>query len=119
MNILLIDTSRREALIALIKDDSIIASRSWVAERDLGRRLIEAIDDILAETGLKREDIGRVAVHKGPGNYSALRNGIVTASVLSWVLSSELVEVSEADLSQIVSQALVNTPVQAIKPQYD
>jgi len=119
MNILLINTASREALVALIHDGHILGQKSWFSDRTLGRQLLESIDEVLKEAGLERGGIDRIAVHRGPGHYSALRTGIVTASALAWALGCELVEVGADNFEEIITETVNNTPVVVVKPQYD
>ncbi|MHC4506599.1 MAG: tRNA (adenosine(37)-N6)-threonylcarbamoyltransferase complex dimerization subunit type 1 TsaB [Planctomycetota bacterium] len=58
-----------------------------------GRMLVPKIEEILAETGLAREQIGAVAVSLGPGSYTGIRIGVTAAKTLSWALGCELVGV--------------------------
>ncbi len=59
-----------------------------------GRMLIPKIEEILAEAGLAREDLGAIAVSLGPGSYTGIRIGTTAAKTLSWALGCDLVGVA-------------------------
>jgi tRNA threonylcarbamoyladenosine biosynthesis protein TsaB len=58
-----------------------------------GRELVPAIDALVAEAGIKKTDIGAVAVSVGPGSYTGLRIGVTAAKTLAWALGCDLVAV--------------------------
>ena len=117
--ILLIDTSKREAVVALIDGNAVSAKRTWQADETLGVKLLEAIDEVLKEASATKKDLTRIAVHAGPGHFMALRTGIVTAQTLAQTFVSELVSVSSDELVMLISEALDAKPTRTIKPQYD
>lgn len=59
-----------------------------------GRMLIPKIEEVLAEAGVAREELGAIAVSLGPGSYTGIRIGVTAAKTLSWALGCELVGVA-------------------------
>jgi tRNA threonylcarbamoyladenosine biosynthesis protein TsaB len=57
-------------------------------------RLLADLDELLAERGLAQPDLGRIAVGVGPGSYTGLRMGLVTARLLSLTLGIPVAGVS-------------------------
>jgi len=47
------------------------------SNRDLGEKLLTNINAMLKEKDLASSDIKRIAAHKGPGHYSAVRTGVL------------------------------------------
>lgn len=60
----------------------VLASRVTVDPRAHGERLAPGIADVLAEVGKAATDVGAVVAGVGPGPFTGLRVGLVTAGVL-------------------------------------
>lgn len=118
--LLLIDTSKKEAWVALIKEDKIIVERKWSTDPHLGVQLLEVIDELLMDVGgdSERQVLKRIAVHKGPGSHMALRAGVVTAQIMADQLKCELVEVDGTNQLEMIRQAQLADPVSVVRPKY-
>lgn len=84
MRALVIDTATAAvtAAVAVVDDDvTLLASAVTVDPRAHGELLAPSIDRCLSEAGLTPADIGAVAVGLGPGPFTGLRVGLVTAAV--------------------------------------
>lgn len=93
--VLIIDTFGEKAFVALVRGDEVLGERTWQSSPDVGRYVLNAVDELLKEAGLKLEEIGRVAVQAGSGqHYSALRAGVVVAQMLAYVVGAEVVELT-------------------------
>ncbi len=57
-------------------------------------RLLADLDELLHEAGATQADLDRIAVGTGPGSYTGLRMGLVTARVLSLTLELPVAGVS-------------------------
>jgi len=114
MNILIIDTSRPTIWVALVRDGQMVAEKEWPGDPALGVALLQAIDEVTSRQG----PVTRVAVHRGPGHFMALRTGIVTAQLLAWASGAELVEVTGDDRAALIRQAAEASPVSAPTPTY-
>jgi tRNA threonylcarbamoyladenosine biosynthesis protein TsaB len=75
------DTATATATVAVAREDDVLAER-----RSTPVRVLREIDDALAEVGAEREDIDRLVVGTGPGSYTSLRMGLVTARTLAFAL---------------------------------
>jgi tRNA threonylcarbamoyl adenosine modification protein YeaZ len=64
----------------------IVAARSGIDARRHGELLAVSIEAVLSDAGAARGDLTAVAVGTGPGPYTGLRAGLVTARVLGSVL---------------------------------
>ncbi|HEY0890014.1 MAG TPA: tRNA (adenosine(37)-N6)-threonylcarbamoyltransferase complex dimerization subunit type 1 TsaB [Nocardioides sp.] len=87
MTILLaFDTATPQVSAALYADDAVIAE--LVAERPMkhGEQLAPLVDRLLRQTGTDRHDLTAIAVGAGPGPFTGLRVGLVTARTLGHVL---------------------------------
>jgi tRNA threonylcarbamoyl adenosine modification protein YeaZ len=62
---------------------SVLASRRTIDARGHGELLAPAVRDCLAEAGVRMSDLAAVVAGVGPGPFTGLRVGLVTAAVLA------------------------------------
>jgi tRNA threonylcarbamoyladenosine biosynthesis protein TsaB len=89
MLLLAFDTATEVATVALADGDTILGERQTSAGR-----LLAEIELLVSEAGIRRENIEGIAVGIGPGRYTSLRMGLVTARTLSFVLGIPVAGVS-------------------------
>ncbi len=116
--LLIIDTAHQQARVALARDGEVLAQREWENGKQVGIDLLKQIDEVLDEVGIALGDVTRIGVHVGPGGYSSLRAGIVTAQMLVLAHDIELVQVTQEGVSQMVSEAAQANIVEKIAPTY-
>ncbi len=95
--LLALDTATPAVTVALADGDRVLASRSTVDARRHGELLAPAIAAVLAEAGVDRRSLTRVAGGVGPGPFTGLRVGLVTARTLGAVLGIPVVGVCTLD----------------------
>ncbi len=86
MLLLAFDTATPTVTVALHDGTAVIAQESAVDSRRHGELLAVFIDKVLGNVGAGREDLTGIAVGTGPGPYTGLRVGLVTARVLGSAL---------------------------------
>lgn len=86
MNILMIDTSTDTEIVLAVTDDGSAASIQADAPRH-SRMLISTIDRVLSVLSLQPADLDMILCGTGPGSFTGLRIGIVTARTFSQVLN--------------------------------
>lgn len=86
MLLLALDTATPAVTVALHDGEAVIASSSQVDARRHGELLLPAVDRVLAEAGLKLDAVTGVVVGIGPGPYTGLRVGLMTADTFGLAL---------------------------------
>jgi tRNA threonylcarbamoyl adenosine modification protein YeaZ len=80
------DTATPAVSVALHDGERVIAAASALDARRHSELLAPMIAKIMADAGASRTDLTAIAVGVGPGPYTGLRVGVVTARVLGSVL---------------------------------
>jgi tRNA threonylcarbamoyladenosine biosynthesis protein TsaB len=115
--LLAFDTATPYVTVAL-HDGALDGERSVVAERRSeqrmrhGEQLAPLIEQVLGDAGVVRQDLTALAVGIGPGPYTGLRVGLVTARTLAFVLEIPVYGVCSLDIIA-VEAALGAEPVGA------
>lgn len=92
MIVLAFDTATDVATSALVRDTEVLGERASRAVR-----VLEDADALLKEAGLDADRVAGIAVGTGPGSYTGLRMGLVTARTLSFALGAPVAGVSTLD----------------------
>jgi tRNA threonylcarbamoyladenosine biosynthesis protein TsaB len=90
---LLIETSGRGGLVALALDGTVVGERPLDPTRRHNRDLAPFAAALLSDSGLTPRQLRGVAVGAGPGSYTGLRVGLISAKVLSYATGCDLVAV--------------------------
>ncbi|MEI7055588.1 tRNA (adenosine(37)-N6)-threonylcarbamoyltransferase complex dimerization subunit type 1 TsaB [Nocardioides sp. CCNWLW239] len=84
--LLALDTATPQVTVALHDGDDVVAE--MVSDRTMkhGEQLAPLISEIMAGAGVVRQDLTAIAVGAGPGPFTGLRVGLVTARTLGFAL---------------------------------
>lgn len=93
MNLLALETATEACSVALSKDDAVY-SRHLETARAHGDRLLELIDEVLAEAGIEATDLDVLAFGRGPGGFTSLRIGAGVVQGVGYALDLPVVPVS-------------------------
>lgn len=96
--LLAFDTATPAVTVALFDGQRVVAERTTVDAMRHGELLAPGISDVLDEAGLTRLDLSAVAVGIGPGPFTGLRVGLMTARTLSAVLEIPVYGVCTLDV---------------------
>lgn len=86
MLLLALDTATPAVTVALHDGTDVIAASSQVDARRHGELLLPAVDRVLAEAGVRLDTVTGVVVGVGPGPYTGLRVGLMTADTFGLAL---------------------------------
>lgn len=89
MLVLAFDTATEVATTALVHDGSVLGER-----RSRPVRILQDLDALLAEAARERGAVEGIVVGTGPGSYTGLRMGLVTARALALALDVPVAGVS-------------------------
>jgi tRNA threonylcarbamoyladenosine biosynthesis protein TsaB len=106
--LLILETSCSTGQVALARGNTILAVR-WLDEaRRHARDLIPALAELLQAQDWKARDLDAVFVSRGPGSYTGLRIGIMTAKTLAYATGCALlgIDTFHAIALQAPSQAM-------------
>src|ERR1700753_1009836 len=91
--LLILETSHRVGKVALASGDSIVGERTLDESRRHARDLAPAIQTLLGAQGWRARDLDGVIVSRGPGSYTGLRVGIMSAKTLAFATGCALLAI--------------------------
>ena len=103
--LLAFDTATPQVSVALYDETDVVAE--LVSERPMkhGEQLAPLIDRVLDAASAERLDITAIAVGAGPGPFTGLRVGLVTARTLGYALEVPVYAVSTLDVLAVEAVA--------------
>lgn len=106
--ILSIETATNNCSVALHENGILVQFRENNQPNSHGRLIVEMIESLFTDAGIKVKELKAVAVSKGPGSYTGLRIGVSTAKGISFGLGIPLIAVDtlKALAKQSVSENL-------------
>lgn len=87
-----LDTATSAASVALVRDGGVLGERLTSAAT-----VLEALEALLLDAGEEPAAVTRIVAGRGPGSYTSLRMGLVTARALAFSLGAELIGVCTLD----------------------
>jgi tRNA threonylcarbamoyl adenosine modification protein YeaZ len=94
---LALDTATPRVGAALLDGERVLATSSAVDARRHAELLAPAVAEVLRAAGVDRGELARIAVGTGPGPFTGLRVGLVTARTLGAALGVPVVGVCTLD----------------------
>jgi tRNA threonylcarbamoyladenosine biosynthesis protein TsaB len=110
--LLAFDTATPAVTVALYDGERVVAERTTVDAMRHGEVLAPAIAAVLTDAGLVRQDLTALAVGVGPGPFTGLRVGLMTARTLGVVLGIPVYGVCTLDVlaAEAVDTGAVTEP---------
>jgi tRNA threonylcarbamoyladenosine biosynthesis protein TsaB len=91
--IIILETSGRVGQVALARGGALLALRRLDEARRHARDLVPALRDLLHDQGWQPRDVQAVLVSRGPGSYTGLRVGIMSAKTFAYATGCALLAV--------------------------
>src|SRR5207245_2582512 len=88
--LLLLETSGRVGHVALAEGQTLRGARRLDEARRHARDLAPAVRDLLKDAGWTAKSLDAVIVSRGPGSYTGLRVGIMSATALAYATGCKL-----------------------------
>lgn len=96
--LLAFDTATPQVTVALHDGAEVVAERVSEVPMRHGEHLAPLIEALMRERGVVRQDLTAIAVGVGPGPFTGLRVGLVTARTLAFVLEIPVYGVCTLDV---------------------
>lgn len=106
--ILAIESSGDLGGAALLRKGTLVGEELVSGPRRHGAELMPCIDRLFVKHKIAREELAVIAVNAGPGSYTGLRIGLMTAAALGYALDKPVVGVGAFDcmaLQLVMSRA--------------
>jgi tRNA threonylcarbamoyladenosine biosynthesis protein TsaB len=94
---LILETSHRIGKVALALGDAIVGERTLDESRRHARDLVPAIQALLRQQTWRAAELDGVIVSRGPGSYTGLRVGIMSAKTLAFATGCALMAIDTFD----------------------
>ncbi|HVB74072.1 MAG TPA: tRNA (adenosine(37)-N6)-threonylcarbamoyltransferase complex dimerization subunit type 1 TsaB [Ktedonobacteraceae bacterium] len=98
MLLLALDSSTRQASVALCTEDTLSGEYTWQVGNNHSVELLERIQRLVIECGHTMQSIEAIAVATGPGSFNGLRVALATAKTLAYALRVPLAGISTLDI---------------------
>ncbi len=99
MLLLALDTSTRQASVALCDEERLCGEYTWQVGNNHSVELLERVQRLFAEGGLALSALDGLAVAIGPGSFNGVRVAVATAKTLAFALRKPLVGVSTLEVA--------------------
>jgi tRNA threonylcarbamoyladenosine biosynthesis protein TsaB len=96
--LLAFDTATPLVTVALHDGEDVVVEHTSGQRMKHGEQLAPLIERVMGEVGIVRQDLTALAVGVGPGPFTGLRVGLVTARTLSFVLEIPVYGVCSLDV---------------------
>jgi tRNA threonylcarbamoyladenosine biosynthesis protein TsaB len=97
VTVLAFDTSTASLAAAIVRDGIVMASSQSFTERNHSVHIVVELKRLLAESGMKPENVDAIAVGQGPGSYTGVRIAVTAGKTLAWTWNKPLIGVSSLE----------------------
>ena len=94
MNILAVDTTSENMVIAVCKNDEIFSRIGKAESKRHNSQILPMIDEVLEEAKLSLSNIDYLACVVGPGSFTGIRIGVSSINALAFALSKKCVAIT-------------------------
>lgn len=84
----LLNLTKTDARLQLMRGREVVAEKSWEESRDLGRQLFQGIEALLSENNLNPEDVSDFRLETSVSdNFTSVKIAETVARVYTWAVS--------------------------------
>ncbi len=98
MLLLALDTSTRQASVALCSEERLYGEHTWQAGNNHSVEMLEHLQRLLAEGGVALSSLDGLAVALGPGSFNSTRVAVASAKALAFALGKPLVGINTLEI---------------------
>lgn len=98
MLLLALDTSTRQASVALCSEERLYGEHTWQAGNNHSVEMLEHVQHLLTVSGITPATLAGLAVALGPGSFNGVRVAVATAKTLAYALGKPLVGISTLEI---------------------
>jgi tRNA threonylcarbamoyladenosine biosynthesis protein TsaB len=98
MKLLALDTTTDMSSIAVVEDGTMLGEYNALYRMDLSQRLLLNVKSLLQDCRIGMKDLDAIGVSLGPGSFTGIRIGVVTAKTLAQTLGIPLAGVVSLDV---------------------
>lgn len=84
MIILCLNTAGHENTLALVKDNHLIAEKTWISDRNETETILPNLEELLKNQNLNFDDLKALHVIQGVGGFTSLRVGISVVNTIAY-----------------------------------
>lgn len=95
---LFLDTSYKNLIISIFKDENILYHFEVENNNDLSIKLLKEIENAFNSLNIDINELNKIYVIVGPGSFTGVRIGVTAAKVIAWALDIKVVQLSEIEL---------------------
>jgi tRNA threonylcarbamoyladenosine biosynthesis protein TsaB len=106
--LLILETSHRIGAVALSLGDAIVGERMLDESRRHARDLVPAIQELLTRQGWRARELDGVIVSRGPGSYTGLRVGLMSAKTLAYATGCVLLAIDTFEAIRLQAPAEIH-----------
>jgi tRNA threonylcarbamoyladenosine biosynthesis protein TsaB len=117
VNILALETTESIGAVAAFRDDKLLFQLSLNSQQRSAQALTPGVRAVLEQVGWRPTDVELVAVAAGPGSFTGLRVGVVTAKVFAYGVGARLVGVDTLEAIAARAPEDVSTLAAAVDAQ--
>ncbi len=90
MYVLGLDTSTAMGSVGVVSEEKLIGEYTLSVARTHSEKVMAVVDQVLKDADISASDISGIAVTLGPGSFTGLRIGVVTAKGLAYALGKPI-----------------------------
>ena len=92
-----LDTSSNLLYTAILEDEVIIDEIKEKLEKDLSKRTLPKIKEMLLKNNISFDDIKKIIAVNGPGSFTGIRIGLTIAKTLAWAKNIPIIQISSLE----------------------